>query len=78
MKSLLGLALLGFLACVAQGATPPKEKPKNTPGMSLISEEKARHVIDGMDMVEYVLKTEGFPNDQIYALYGQWMGGNSK
>jgi hypothetical protein len=78
MMTPVGRVLVGLLACLAGGATAPPEKPKNTPGMSLSYEEKSRRAVDGMDMVEYALKTEGFPKDQVYALYGQWMDGSSK
>jgi len=83
MKTLLRPVLASLLACLTsaeaqtrQTATP-KEKPSNTPGMSPAYEEKSRDIEQGFEMVHYALKTDGFPRDQRYALYGRWMDGRS-
>lgn len=84
MKSLLGSVLLILLACSgsagaqSQKDAKPREKMTNTQGMSLSYEEKSRGTEHGLVMVHYTLKTSGFPKDQRYALYGQWMTGESK
>jgi hypothetical protein len=83
MKTLLCLVFASFLACLpsAEAQTrqtaAPREKLSNTPGMSLAYAEKSRGIEQDLEMVHYALKTDGFPRDQRYALYGQWMNGQS-
>jgi hypothetical protein len=83
MKTTLGpvlaslLAYLGGAAGEARQAAAPQEKLSNTPGMRLTYEEKSRGMEQGLEMVHYALKAEGFPKAQRYALYGQWMDGRS-
>jgi len=56
---------------------PPQPKLSNTPGMSLAAVERSRGREQGLDGVRYALRTEGFPKDHLYALYGRWMNGQS-
>src|SRR5664279_5703546 len=75
MKFPLGPVLAGLLACL--GVAAPQAKMSSTPGMRLTLEEKSRDKEQGFEMVHYALKTDGFPRDQKYALYGRWMDGRS-
>ena len=84
MTTLLGTALTSLLVCLgtasaqSQKPTRPVEKQTNTPGMSLAYEEKSRGTEHGLELVHVTFKAAGFPKDQRYALYGQWMTGQSK
>ena len=65
------------LALVAAFSTPDPEKTP-TPaaaGPHLRSEEKSRDVKDGIEMINYVLRADGLPQDQRYALHARWMNG---
>ena len=71
--------LLSTLAFFPLAAAPDPE-PAPTPAAAsprLRYEEKSRGVEQGLEMVHYVLKTDGFPGDKRYALFGRWMDGRS-
>jgi len=77
-----GLATALALLCAtaaAQKATlaTPKTTPSATPGARLTSEEKSRGNEKGLEMVHYVLRVEGAPARQRYALQGRRMDGSS-
>ncbi len=58
----------------------PDPEPTPTPAAAstrLQYEEKSRGVENGLEMVRYALKTDGFPVDKRYALFGRWMDGRS-
>jgi len=78
----LGLLLVAALLAGRSAAgdpkpTPPQQKLSNTPGMSLAAVERSRGKEHGLNGVRYAFRTEGFPKDHLYALYGRWMNGKS-
>jgi hypothetical protein len=83
MAVFLGLLLVAALvdgrdaSADARPTPAPQPKRSNTPGMSLSAVERSRGKEHGIEGVRYALRTEGFPKDHLYALYGRWMNGQS-
>lgn len=79
MTLLLSCVLLSARAIFPLSAAPDPG-PTPTPASAsphLQYEEKSRRVENGLEMVRYALKTDGFPGDKRYALFGRWIDGRS-
>lgn len=82
-RSLVLVGAFAFLAGPGRALTVPEEvtatpqqvSTEASPGLRLTSEEKSRGTQDGLEVVRYVFKADGFPGDKSYVLVGKRMDG---